>query len=144
MGQEKRALSGFSSKATVLHAGLMLQSEVVQLAPPYLRPKALRVTAAKVCQWFGGMFRRGGREVRDTFMSLLVWVSFFLSGASFFDTEKGSKFVRKGRYYSVPGVRSTTLALGVRLRLVCDAFRRGVLALSVANHIRVQTSFSLT
>lgn len=48
IGQEKRTLSGFSSKTTVLHAGLMLQSDIVQLAPPYLRPKALRVTAAKV------------------------------------------------------------------------------------------------
>lgn len=48
MGQEKRTLSGFSSKATVSHAGLMFLSDVVQLAPPYLRTKALRVTAAKV------------------------------------------------------------------------------------------------
>ncbi|CAN0166807.1 unnamed protein product [Scytosiphon promiscuus] len=48
MGQEKKTLSGFSSKATVSHAGLLYQSDVVQLAPPYLRTKALRVTAAKV------------------------------------------------------------------------------------------------
>ncbi|CAN0104540.1 unnamed protein product, partial [Hapterophycus canaliculatus] len=48
MGQEKKTLSGFSSKATVSHAGLLYQSEVIQLAPPYLRNKALRVTAAKV------------------------------------------------------------------------------------------------
>ncbi|CAN0360724.1 unnamed protein product, partial [Ectocarpus sp. 8 AP-2014] len=48
MGQEKKTLSGFSSKATVSHAGLLYLSDVVQLAPPYLRTKALRVTAAKV------------------------------------------------------------------------------------------------
>ncbi|CAN0395264.1 unnamed protein product [Pylaiella littoralis] len=48
MGQEKKTLSGFSSKATVSHAGLLYQSDVVQDAPPYLRTKALRVIAAKV------------------------------------------------------------------------------------------------
>ena len=51
MGQEKKTLSGFSSKATVSHAGLLYESDVVQLAPPYLRAKALRVTAAKVRCW---------------------------------------------------------------------------------------------
>lgn len=48
MGQERKTLSGFSSKATVSHAGLLLSCDVVQVAPPYLRTKALRVVAAKV------------------------------------------------------------------------------------------------
>lgn len=50
MGQEKKTLSGFSSKATVNHAGLIYHSEVVQGAPPYLRSKALKVVSYKVCK----------------------------------------------------------------------------------------------
>lgn len=48
MGQEKKTLSGFSSKATLSNAGLLYHCDVVQLAPPYLRPKALKITAYKV------------------------------------------------------------------------------------------------
>lgn len=48
MGQEKKTLSGFSSKATITNAGLLYHSDVVQVAPPYLRPKALKIFAYKV------------------------------------------------------------------------------------------------
>lgn len=48
MGQEKKTLSGFSSKATISNAGRILQCDIVQAAPPYLQPKALKVVAYKV------------------------------------------------------------------------------------------------
>eukprot|EP00752_Nemacystus_decipiens_P014672 g13068.t1 len=48
MGKEKKTLSGFSSKATLVNSGLLLSCDVVQVAPPYLRPKALKVVAYKV------------------------------------------------------------------------------------------------
>lgn len=47
MGQEKKALHGFSSAAGVRHAGIMYNCELVQSAPPALQQKALKVTAAK-------------------------------------------------------------------------------------------------
>ncbi|CAN0463359.1 unnamed protein product, partial [Discosporangium mesarthrocarpum] len=48
MGQEKRTLGGFSSRATAPNCGLMHFCDVVQAAAPYLRAKAVKVVAGKV------------------------------------------------------------------------------------------------
>lgn len=49
IGQQKGAnLGGFGAQAVLPHTGLIYYSTVVQQAPPYLRKKALKVTAAKV------------------------------------------------------------------------------------------------
>ena len=49
MAAEKvKDAAGFGSAATMPHAGILHFSELVQSAPPDLRPKALRVVAAKV------------------------------------------------------------------------------------------------
>lgn len=48
MGQQKGALAGFSAAASMPHTGILFFATVVQQAPPYLRAKALKVTAAKV------------------------------------------------------------------------------------------------
>mmetsp|Transcript_7586 Transcript_7586/g.19403 ORF Transcript_7586/g.19403 Transcript_7586/m.19403 type:complete len:508 (-) Transcript_7586:170-1693(-) len=49
LGQQKNEnRSGFGSAAAMPHAGLIYYATVVQNVPPYLRMKALKVTAAKV------------------------------------------------------------------------------------------------
>lgn len=49
VGQQKNlALSGFGAAAALKHTGLVYYSSVVQQAPPYLRMKALKVTAGKL------------------------------------------------------------------------------------------------
>ena len=49
MGQPKNVnLGGFGAAAAMPHTGIIYYSTVVQQAPPYLRMKALKVTAAKV------------------------------------------------------------------------------------------------
>jgi U4/U6 small nuclear ribonucleoprotein PRP31 len=49
MGQPKnQSLGGFGAAAVLPHTGLIYYSTVVQQAPPYLRMKALKVSAAKV------------------------------------------------------------------------------------------------
>jgi len=48
IGQEKKNLSGYSSKSAMLHTGILYNCDLIQTAPPVLRQKALKVTAAKV------------------------------------------------------------------------------------------------
>jgi U4/U6 small nuclear ribonucleoprotein PRP31 len=48
LGQEKNKALGFSAAATLPHTGIIYGCELVQLTPPYLRQKCLRVVAAKV------------------------------------------------------------------------------------------------
>lgn len=48
MGQEKKALHGFSAAAAgVKHGGVIYGAEVVLSAPPALQQKALKVVASK-------------------------------------------------------------------------------------------------
>lgn len=48
MGQEKRNLAGFGAMAGMPHVGVVYYADVVLSAPPFLRKKALKVTAAKI------------------------------------------------------------------------------------------------
>lgn len=48
MGQSKSLLSGYSNVSTVLNAGILLNCDIVQKSPPYLRKKAVKLVAAKL------------------------------------------------------------------------------------------------
>jgi U4/U6 small nuclear ribonucleoprotein PRP31 len=48
IGQSKTVLSGFSNISTMLNAGILLNCDLVQRCPPYLRKKAIKVVSAKV------------------------------------------------------------------------------------------------
>mmetsp|Transcript_27044 Transcript_27044/g.27284 ORF Transcript_27044/g.27284 Transcript_27044/m.27284 type:complete len:498 (-) Transcript_27044:31-1524(-) len=48
MGQEKHYLAGFSSMASMPNTGILYYCELIQSCAPYLRKKALKVTAGKV------------------------------------------------------------------------------------------------
>lgn len=48
LGQQKKALGGFSSTSTVPHTGIIYFADLIQDTPEYLRRKALRQVAGKV------------------------------------------------------------------------------------------------
>jgi len=48
LGQERQALGGFSSAATIKHMGVLYFADLVQSAPPDLRQKACRAVAGKL------------------------------------------------------------------------------------------------
>jgi len=47
LGQQKRALSGFSAQQVIPHTGYIFHSDVVQNVPPDLRKKVARIVAGK-------------------------------------------------------------------------------------------------